>query len=161
MTQRNRNIWIILMVGYASYVTYLLFFANRFFDLNWIVDGGWARLQAAMEGNINLTLFATINNYLYKLSIGYVGIKTVWVNLVGNFVVFMPFSLFFPLIYPKMKRRLDFYRFWLITLVLVEILQYLTMSGALDVDDILLNFAGLLLVFELVRYRIQRNDTLR
>jgi len=161
MNRRWRNLWIVLMVGYAIFVAYLLFFANRFFNIDWIFNGGWKRLQEAMAGNINLTLFATINNYLYKLSIGYVGIKTVWVNLVGNFVFFMPFSLFFPLIYPKMIRRLDFYRFWLVTLVLVEILQYLTMSGALDVDDILLNFAGLLLVFELVRKKIQQKNTIR
>jgi glycopeptide antibiotics resistance protein len=155
MGNKQRNILLLIMIAYTLFLGYFLFFSNRTINLSWIDNGGWKYLHAAMINKVNFKPFATINNYLYKYSIGYVGAMTVWRNIGGNIVVFMPFALFFPAIYRKMKHRVPFYGFWIITLILIESLQYLTMSGAMDVDDLILNLLGLFIVYELFGHRLK------
>jgi glycopeptide antibiotics resistance protein len=155
MKNRYLTLITLLIFGYTVYIAYLLFYANRTIDLSWITQGGIDVLVDRMKDNVNLELFATINNYFYKYSIGAISFRRVWVNVFGNLAVFAPYGLFFPLIYPKMRNRFRFYRFWIVTLVLVEVVQYVTMSGSLDVDDVFLNLLGLLIVYELFGRRIK------
>lgn len=155
MQNRHRNLITLALFGYTVYIAYLLFYANRTIDLSWITQGGIDVLVDRMKDNVNLELFATINNYFYKYSIGAISFRRVWINVFGNLAVFAPYGLFFPLIYPKMRNRFHFYRFWILTLVLVEVVQYVTMSGSLDVDDVFLNLLGLLIVYELFGRRIK------
>lgn len=155
MKNRYLTLITLLIFGYTVYIAYLLFYANRTIDLSWITQGGIDVLVDRMKDNVNLELFATINNYFYKYSIGAISFRRVWVNVFGNLAVFAPYGLFFPLIYPKMRNRFRFYRFWIVTLVLVEVVQYVTMSGSLDVDDMFLNLLGLLIVYEWFGRRIK------
>ncbi|MGB7594242.1 MAG: VanZ family protein [Erysipelotrichaceae bacterium] len=155
MGRKRRAFLIVLMLAYALFLGYHLFFSNRTINLSWISHGGWTYLQTAMANKINLKPFATINNYFYKYSIGYIGQAMVWRNIGGNIIAFMPFALFFPAIYRKMRHRIPFYGFWILTLGLVEFTQYLTMSGALDIDDFILNMLGILVIYELFGHRIK------
>ncbi|HAM63361.1 MAG: hypothetical protein A2Y20_02430 [Firmicutes bacterium GWF2_51_9] len=155
MKNRYLTLITLLIFGYTVYIAYLLFYANRTIDLSWITQGGFDVLVQRMKDNVNLELFATINNYFYKYSIGAISFRRVWVNVFGNLAVFALYGLFFPLIYPKMRNRFRFYRFWIVTLVLVEVVQYVTMSGSLDVDDLFLNLLGLVIVYELFGKRIK------
>lgn len=159
MVGKRRLFLVMTMLAYAVFIGYYLFFSNRTINLSWINHGGWTALQAAMAHKINFTPFATINNYFHKFAIGYIGPVTIWRNIVGNLAVFMPFALFFPALYRKMRHRILFYGFWIVTLGLIESVQYLTMSGAMDVDDIILNMLGLLIVYELFGHRIKTGGT--
>jgi len=155
MGRKRRSFLILLMLAYALFLGYYLYFSNRTINLHWINQGGWTYLQTAMANKINLEPFATISNYFYKYSIGYISQAKIWLNIGGNIIAFMPFALFFPAIYRKMRHRIPFYGFWILTLGLVEFTQYLTMSGALDVDDFILNMLGLLIIYELLGHRIK------
>lgn len=159
MVGKRRGFLLIVMLAYTVFIGYYLFFANRTINLSWINHGGWTYLQTAMANKVNFTPFATIDNYLHKYAIGYIGPVSVWINIGGNIVAFMPFALFFPALYRKMRHRIPFYGWWMLSLVLIEFTQYLTMSGAMDIDDVMLNMLGLVIIYELFGHRIKTGGT--
>jgi glycopeptide antibiotics resistance protein len=159
MVTKRRRLLILLMLAYTVFIAYYLFFSDRTINLSWINHGGWSYLNTAMVNHINFTPFATISNYLNKYAIGYIGPIAVWRNIGGNIVAFMPFALFFPALYRKMRQRIPFYGFCMLTLISIEFTQYITMSGAMDVDDVILNMLGLIIVYELFGHRIKPGGT--
>lgn len=86
------------------------------------------------------------------------------VNLLGNLLWFAPLGLFIPILFGK---RIRSFRSFLITMImillLVEILQFLTMRGFFDIDDILLNLAGACIFYGLTRIPIVKKkiETIR
>ena len=93
--------------------------------------------------------FHTICNYLryYRNTGSHVSI----LNLLGNVVIMVPLGMLVPLLFRPMRR------FWLslplfaLVSVGVEYLQWLTATGAADVDDSILNFIGAAAGYVLVR----------
>ena len=76
------------------------------------------------------------------------------VNLIGNFVLFLPMGLALPCLFKKSDR------FWKVTLIvaglviLVELTQGLLRVGSIDVDDVIFNMCGGMLgygVYKLLR----------
>ena len=64
------------------------------------------------------------------------------VNLIGNFLLFLPMGLALPCLFKK------FHRFWKVTLIvaglviLAELMQGLLRVGSIDVDDVIFNVCG-------------------
>ena len=92
---------------------------------------------------INLTPFYTINLFLQSLLHGsFIQKRLAVINLIGNVIMFIPFGLLLPDVFKSFR---PFYRFFLNCLALiclVEILQLVTLSGILDIDDVILNMVG-------------------
>lgn len=107
----------------------------------------WSREQGAW--NISLVPFRTISSQLSLLkSIPGIAIR----NLVGNIAIFIPFGILLPMGYGKMRK---FYRTLLVGLLyilFIELIQFVCMLGAFDVDDIILNSLGVFVGF--IIYRI-------
>ncbi len=116
------GLYLILMV-------YFLFFAESM-----------GRSQAGREYHYNLEPFKEIHRYiLYYRTIGP---YTVFLNLAGNILAFVPFGLFFPLL---SRRNRSFGKVMLISFevsLMVEIIQLVTRVGSCDVDDMILNTLG-------------------
>ena len=108
------------------------------------VDNYGAYLQ--QQGlNWNLKPFATIRLYLMLLQGSDGGlVRHAWVNLVGNIVMFVPLGYLLPNIWKKLRK---FYRTLFATvgiILVIEILQFVTGLGSLDVDDLILNCLGVI-----------------
>ncbi|WP_078552868.1 VanZ family protein [Bacillus alkalicellulosilyticus] len=96
------------------------------------------RPQGTEFGTINLLPFETIGFYLSGQVNGLIALY----NLSANVGLFIPFGLYYQY---TCKRKPSFWRLLLITSVtisLIESLQFLTRRGSLDIDDLLLNVAG-------------------
>lgn len=95
-----------------------------------------------VSGNhgINVTLFRELTRYE-------VGTNLFYKNIVGNIVLFIPFSFFIAHIF-KIKNRWLVYLFTLIISLTVEFTQ-LYIGRAFDVDDILLNVIGGIIGFSI------------
>ena len=95
-----------------------------------------------MKYSFNIIPFKTIKLYIEGYMRGIVSFKNFSVNIIGNLCAFMPCGIFLPLIFKGMNK---FYRF-LITMILIvvviELLQFITMSGSCDIDDLILNVIG-------------------
>jgi glycopeptide antibiotics resistance protein len=69
------------------------------------------------------------------------------INLVGNIVSFMPFAYFLPLLFKKQRHIIIFIITMVCIIVGVEIMQVVMQSGSGDIDDLILNMLGVLVVY--------------
>ena len=96
-----------------------------------------ARNRLATGVGINLVPFRSIQSYF----VHYYGLSGFLVNFVGNIVMFMPWGFGLTLLWKKNQKL------WIIALyslgltVLIEAIQ-LFIDRSVDVDDLILNFAG-------------------
>ena len=94
----------------------------------------------------NLRPFATIRDYFLVMRMRNpweAGLRAYgWVNFLGNILVFVPLGVFLPLLFRRQRRFLLFLLTVMAAVCLIELLQYETRLGALDVDDLILNVPG-------------------
>ena len=120
--------WLLFGLYLVSMI-YFLFFAESM-----------GRTSMGQEYHYNLQPFKEIQRYLTYYDV--IGPYTVFLNLAGNILAFVPFGLFFPLL-SRRSRSL-----WKATLIsfevslLVELIQLVTRVGSCDVDDMILNTLG-------------------
>lgn len=101
----------------------------------------------APMGRYNLVPLDTVRLYIRLLqhSESLAQRNSAIANLAGNVVLFIPFGIFLPLMVSWQRKFLPFVILTTGLLLLVELLQYVTGLGALDVDDMILNFCGVMI----------------
>ena len=72
------------------------------------------------------------------------------VNLLGNVLIFVPMGHFLAERHPLWRSLLIGF----CLLILIELTQWLTLTGSLDIDDILLNLTGIVVGYALKRQKI-------
>ena len=82
---------------------------------------------------------------------GYVNVGYMLLNLLGNICAFMPFSFFLPLFFKTQRHWFVFLPTMLLVVSTVEALQFCFMVGSCDVDDLILNVGGALLLFAILK----------
>ncbi len=105
-------------------------------------DGSFAALRDRMTAppvgpNYNLRPFYTIRVQFKFLSRGWAKL-----NLLGNTVPFLPFGYLLPLAWPRLGTFPRVFLTGLSSVLAIELFQYFTRLGRLDVDDVLLNMTG-------------------
>lgn len=105
--------------------------------------GGIFHLDRSWGSSVQLVPFHTIRNYwiFYRRTGSLISIY----NLLGNFLLFLPFGLLLPLRLEGLRRFWRFLPLAAGTVAGVEYVQWRTGTGAADVDDFLLNLAGAVL----------------
>lgn len=93
----------------------------------------------------------TIRLYINAIKYDYIGMEIPLSNLVGNAMLFMPMAVFLPCLFRPMQKLWRFALAMFLLLVAVEALQLLLACGSSDVDDILLNLTGTLIVFGILK----------
>lgn len=89
--------------------------------------------------------------YILGLVKGYVAPYYVLLNLLGNVCALMPLSILLPRLFPAQRRWFVFLPTVVASVLLIELLQFLLMVGSCDVDDLILNAGGALLLYFLLR----------
>ncbi len=102
-----------------------------------------------LETNYNLKPFSTVDYYIriLKHSADPYLIKNAVINLAGNVVMFIPLGLYLPFKFTKLKKVLIFLIFVSALIFAVEILQFFTLLGYCDIDDLILNVIGAFIGF--------------
>ena len=97
----------------------------------------------------NFIPFKTIIEYVQRYIDGYRNLSVL--NLLGNFVLFVPMGMALPCISKKLNR------FWKVTLIVlgmvvaVEITQGLLKVGSVDIDDVLFNVIGAMIGYGIIK----------
>ena len=105
------------------------------------------RRSLGATSRYNLVPFRTIGEYLEALGTGELNRMVVLENLLGNLVLFAPVGAIAPF-YARELRKLPWFLLCLFTgLILTEILQRVTGRGCMDIDDVILNSIGAIIVF--------------
>ncbi len=123
----------------VSRVDYLNFAASK------------ADYWANFDRMTNFHPFETVRLYLNAIKYDYIGMEIPLSNLVGNAMLFMPMAVFLPCLFRPMRRFWLFFLTMTLVLVTVEALQLLLACGSCDVDDVLLNLVGTLIVFAILK----------
>ena len=99
----------------------------------------------------NFNPLETVRLYINAIKYNYIGMEIPLSNLFGNMLLFMPMAVFLPCLFRPMQRLWLFALTMIFVLVAVEVLQLALACGSCDVDDVLLNLAGTLIVYGLIK----------
>ncbi len=115
-----------------------------------VVLGLYDAYLERLRTNINLTPLKTLRLYLRltESANGYY-VRHAYINLIGNVVMFIPLGVFPPWIWRKMRSFFKTAFVATAVIVTVEVLQYVTLLGSCDVDDLLLNLSGVIIGYSL------------
>lgn len=102
-----------------------------------------------LQTRVNLIPFYTIKEIS---DVG--GFYTVIVNNLGNILVLMPMGVFLPLIFFRQRRILMFVLTVTLCVILIESTQMLFLMGVWDIDDLILNVTGAVIMFLVMRSKI-------
>ena len=157
--QKSRDpIAALLFLCYAALMIYLLFFMDRA-----ATEGlsYWEQVQ----NNCNFIPWRTVGNYWDVLirpdyyiqkwesaSAYYYRASIAIVNILGNVAMFVPLGVFLPAMWPRLQRAWKAIPVGVLTIVLVEIVQLLTLRGRCDIDDVFLNVIGIAVGYGLWRF---------
>lgn len=110
----------------------------------------WAEIWAGrrLQYGVNLIPFKTISGYIRSIMRG--NIITIAIrNLAGNLFMFLPLGIYLPIIWKKCRKMKNSLLVSLIILISIEIMQFITLMGSLDIDDLILNICGVLIGYGL------------
>lgn len=105
----------------------------------------------------NLIPFHTIIGYFKRLSDNTINTSIVVQNLFVNLILFLPMGMSLPVIFENKMNR--FWKFLIISLIVItsiEMLQFITMTGSADIDDVILNTIGASIGYGIVHINIVR-----
>lgn len=150
-TNIRRKHLIIILIIYVILLGSLLFIDKGYRREKWQYRVAFLS-QEHFKLHSNFIPFKTIGNYIKGALKDTVGIKTVLINIIGNIIAFAPFGIFIPLIWNKYYLKFkNFILLMCVIIGIVEIMQFVTMIGACDIDDLILNLFGACTLYGLLR----------
>ena len=110
-----------------------------------------AQIREYIKDNTNIIPFGTVKLYINAYKADNIEQYIVFENLLGNFSVFMPFAFFLPIIYKKANKAFVFLGLISAAVIVIEILQIVFLTGSADIDDFILNVAGAMAAFGILK----------
>ena len=155
----NKKILKINLVIYFLIYNVVIFTLTLFDEIygrNGLIFVNWNRdlLKSYINYSFNIVPFKTIKLFTKGYFSGIVSFKNFSNNILGNLFAFMPYGIFLPLMFKKMKKYYIFLITMIIIVVFIEVIQFLTMSGSCDIDDLILNIVGSSIVYFIVNIKI-------
>ena len=113
-------------------------------------DWNMELLKMYMSRSFNIIPFRTVTDMFVSVINGSIPLKMFVYNIFGNAAALMPTAFFLPNIFKK-QRDFKTFAFTVTGIVAaIEIIQFITLSGAFDIDDFILNVSGACLMFKLL-----------
>ncbi len=133
---------------YKKYVNVIFLF--YIFMLAIVSFWGISTSQTRLYGNIgdvshNIVPFHTIETYFFNFQ--HYNFDTWFYNTFGTILVFIPLGILLPLVFVNLRNMTLIVLLSLVVSLIIETIQYVTLLGVFDVDDILLNTFGSILGF--------------
>ncbi len=124
-------------VLYAALMIYLLFCQR-------IVPALPGTYLECMSQNYNIVPFRTVADFIHliKDSQNAYLVRFSFVNLAGNIVMFVPLGFLLPCVFEKLRTFKNTLVASSVTVLLIELLQFVTILGSADIDDLILNLIG-------------------
>ena len=142
-------IWFVLyLILLCTLTQFDAFFGRHGFSLpEWTKE----RFVLYTQFSMNLVPFRTIGEYIRMYFRGNIAPHIVFYNLFGNLVALSPFAFFLPLLFPAQQKWRVFVPTVAGVVLLIELLQFATLSGSCDIDDLILNVAGACALYAILR----------
>ena len=145
-----------LFVVYILGLIYVLFLHSpyRFMGNTWNV-GIFSKEHIEMA---NFVPLRTVSTYFTRLGEHSINTSIVVMNLSVNLLLLAPMAVFVKVLFSNKINK--FWKFLLLILclnIIIEILQFLTFSGSLDIDDIILNTMGACITYGIMSIKYVEN----
>lgn len=101
--------------------------------------------------HVNISPLKTIFLYYNAYTRHTLPIKNIILNMVGNVMLFMPFGYFMYILFKPIRSFLPYFFFFLLVIIGVEVVQYIWKVGSADIDDIILNMSGILVLYIILK----------
>ena len=98
----------------------------------------------------DLVPFKTIGEYLEAFRTGELRRWVVVENLVGNLILVAPVGVIAPFYVREFRKLPWFLLFLYAVLIATEVLQHVTSRGCMDIDDVILNSIGAIVMFLII-----------
>ena len=103
--------------------------------------------RSYIDQSLNLIPFKTIKIFFNGWRNGLVSTHDAYINLLGNVFAFSPFAFFLPLISKKKTNIFKFTATIFLIVTAIEISQFILRTGYCDIDDLILNSIGAVLLY--------------
>ena len=145
------NIWIFFVLYIMLFVTLTLF--DIFYGRSGFSNIHWTKeiLRRYMQNSMNLIPFKTIIGYIKPLN--NVSSRIVITNILGNIIACMPFAFFLPVLFKKQNNIKVFTLTMILIVLIIESLQLITLSGSFDIDDLILNVFGAVILYLILKIK--------
>lgn len=152
----RRNLWIFFFLYLLLLITLTLF--DNLWGRNGFNIVKWNKeiFDNYINNNFNIIPFKTIMAYIRSFDSLY-STSTVMFNLLGNVVCLMPLGLFLPLLFKKQNKWYIFLLTCILFTLSIELLQFITISGSCDIDDVILNVMGAMIIYFITRIKTVSN----
>ena len=141
-----------LLLYFHLLLSFTLFDAGLRLSADRFAHDGLTPREYYLKWFVNFTPFESIYTVYIRGSIhGSVSARYSLLNLLGNFCAFTPLGFLYPALFKPLRRWYWFLLAILLTVTSVEAMQLLLMVGSCDVDDLILNTAGAMLMLGLLR----------
>ena len=153
-----RDFWLkILFIIYCILLITILFLNNEY-RMTGFESININTFSIEHFETINIVPFSTIIGYIKGLLFEDASMSIVIINLATNLFLFAPMGFFIPLLFKnKITNMKQFIILIIIISLFVEILQFITYRGSTDIDDIILNTIGAIIVYILMKTKIVKN----
>ena len=149
---RIRNFWLkMLFIIYCLLLITVLFLNNEYRMYVFQNINIFSKEHFEMS---NIIPFATIIDYISRLVSNEINASIVIINFATNLLLFAPMGFFIPMLYSDMIKNIKQFAILMIIITLiVEVLQFITFRGSTDIDDIILNTLGAVIVYIIMKTR--------
>ena len=144
---KNRMFWTkVLLIIYLLFLISIIFLSNEY-----RMGYDFKIFSVEHIKKINIIPLRTISNYFT----GDIAYRTVVINLLANMILLSPLAYFSIILHnDKIKNWKTFKILILIVSIIIEILQFLTCTGAMDIDDVILNTLGALIIYLILHLKV-------
>ena len=150
--KNNKPMLVNLKIFFALYI--LLYLTLTLFDTMW--GRGGITFNNRFTFNNNFIPFKTIINFISKFDSLY-DANDILFNLLGNFIALMPLSFFLPLFF-KSQNKFSYFLLTILGITLcTETIQMISGIGVFDIDDIILNTSGAIIMFFVLKINCVNN----
>ena len=150
-----RNFWL-----KALFIIYCLLLITILFLNNEYRMGGFQNINTFSKEHfetINVIPFSTIIEYIIGGISNDINTGIVIINFATNLLLFAPMGFFIPILFQnKIKNMKQFVIMIIILTLIVEILQFITYRGLTDIDDIILNTIGAVIVYVIMKTKFAK-----
>ena len=148
-----RNFWLkLLLIIYCLLLVTILFLNNEY-RMN-----GFKNISIFSKEHFemsNIVPFATIISYITRWMSNSINTSIVIINLVSNLLLLTPMGFFIPILFKdKITNLKQFLLLIILMTASIEILQFITYTGSTDIDDIILNTTGAIIVYMLMKTKL-------
>lgn len=142
MEKKSRRVIVVLFWIYAVLMLWLMF-GQRLFWADY--DTWFDNYRTELLERLNLVPFETIGGFIRSLSRAWSA--HAFTNLFGNVLMFLPLGFGLPFLNKRAKTFFGCVFLAFLIIFVAEMIQFFTLLGFFDVDDLILNMVGVVAGF--------------